>query len=148
MPRWAIHGFIALYLLVQIALPARYYACGDELDERFAWRMFSPTRVLGCEVELTADGQPVRLRSKYHEVWVKLAERGRPAVLDAMVADHCRSARDLRVKLSCKPPPSMVQRLAFAVCRGIAVDGDSCNAVEPAERVMRWPGFNLCGGRP
>ena len=54
------HGFIAVFVAVQLALPLHYYLLRDDHhDERFAWRMFSSTRMLTCTVELRVDDQPV-----------------------------------------------------------------------------------------
>jgi hypothetical protein len=99
-PGWLLVAFLA----VQVAAPLHYYTLRDDrLDERFAWRMFSPTRVIRCEPRFYVDGRPVELGARYHEAWVGLARRGRRAVLDAMAADLCAAhpGGDVALALTC-----------------------------------------------
>lgn len=99
------HGrWIALFLLVQLALPATYYLRSDRHDERFSWRMFSTMRMATCEPEVKAGGQPVALASKFHEAWIELARRGRRSVLEAMGERLCRDHRgqEIVIWLRCR----------------------------------------------
>ena len=142
--------FIALFLGVQIWLPLSYYVGDNHFDERFAWRMFSPTRMAQCKVTVTdhSDGQPknIRLSKHLHIVWINLLKRARPAVIDAVASKLCGEARevgrspDIRIDLACGHPDS--------VTRGICQDtrdrnGDGvpdgytrsnlCNDLEPGD---------------
>jgi hypothetical protein len=97
----AIHVFLA----AQLALPIGYYACrADRHDERFAWRMFSSTRMLTCRAEFTVDAQPVRLSAQFHEAWLTLAKRGRMEVIQSMAEALCERNRgkEVRVNIACK----------------------------------------------
>ncbi|MAE67451.1 MAG: hypothetical protein CMJ18_24585 [Phycisphaeraceae bacterium] len=47
--RHFVSGFIALFLLLQLLVPLRYYL-GGETDERFCWRMFSSVVQRDCRV--------------------------------------------------------------------------------------------------
>jgi hypothetical protein len=113
-----IHSF----LLVQVLLPFSYYlGRPDPNDERFAWRMFSPTRLLHCTPTFVLIGgseeeaQPIRLVGRerspgdfepgaFHEAWVTLAQRGRGAVIDAMAEELCRRhpGRSVRARVACR----------------------------------------------
>lgn len=99
--------FIHLFLAVQIALPLYYYqGRRDRNDERFAWRMFSPTRMLTCQPRFFV-GQPKRPVNPYgvfHEAWVNLARRGRLVVVEQMAARLCREnpGEPVYVDLQCR----------------------------------------------
>jgi len=98
---WFILGFIAL----QLAAPLHYYAMRrDAHDERFAWRMFSPMRMVRCQTRFTVDDKPIGLGSRFHEAWIKLADRGRFSVIEAMGARLCRDNPGKRVvvDLTCR----------------------------------------------
>jgi len=105
---------------VQVLAPLQYYACRrDQNDERFAWRMFSPTRMLACEPSFLVDNQPAQLYATFHEAWIEIARRGRFAVLEAMGARLCKQHAGSEVRLDLK-------------CR--TVDG----------RIETWGGSDLC----
>lgn len=96
--------FIASFLLLQLFLPLRYYlAARDPNDERWAWRMFSPTRMTRCTPDFVMDGRHVNLGTEFHEAWVELAGRGRLAVLDAMGRELCdrHPTAALEVTMTC-----------------------------------------------
>ena len=76
--------FLALVLGSQALLPAHYYLGTDPLDERFAWRMFSPVRMLTCQVEYEVQGVPVALPEHFHSAWITLVKRGRLDVTEAV----------------------------------------------------------------
>ncbi|MBP8811733.1 MAG: hypothetical protein KBG48_30950 [Kofleriaceae bacterium] len=95
-------GFIAL----QLVLPLHYYLVRrDRHDERFAWRMFSSTRMLRCAVEFRIDDRPVELAATFHDAWIALASRGRRVVIEAMGAKLCRAHPGSAViaRLRCTP---------------------------------------------
>ena len=97
--------FIAAFLAVQILAPLHYYVLRhDKHDERFAWRMFSPTRMMTCNPQFTVDGKPLELGSLFHEGWVEIAKRGRFVVIEAMAAKLCRKqpGSAVTVNLVCK----------------------------------------------
>src|SRR5688572_33033463 len=88
--RWP-HGFIAVFVLVQLLLPLHYYvARRDAHDERFAWRMFSPMRMTTCELAMSRDDKPIKLSTEFHMYWVRAAERGRFVVVESMAAHMWR----------------------------------------------------------
>jgi hypothetical protein len=96
---------IAIVLAVQLLAPLDYYACRtDPHDERFAWRMFSPVRMIACEPTFLVDREPVRLAATFHEGWIEIAKRGRFRVLEAMGAKLCRAnpGKEVRLDLQCK----------------------------------------------
>lgn len=82
---------ILAFVTLQLLAPLHYYTVRqDRHDERFAWRMFSSTRMMECEVAFRVDRQPVRLAQTFHEAWIEIARRGRLVVLEAMGARLCR----------------------------------------------------------
>jgi hypothetical protein len=99
---------ILAYVAVQIVAPLHYYTVReDKHDERFAWRMFSTVRMLDCQplsgAMFTVDGKAVPMGNTFHEAWIKLAERGREVVLEAMADKLCRDhpGGDVRLDLTC-----------------------------------------------
>lgn len=136
--RWP-NGFIVAFVGIQLLLPLTYYLARlDTHDERWAWRMFSPTRMVSCDVSFTVDGQPVPLQREFHQAWMEVAQRGRRVVVEEMGARLCRK----------NPGKAVVARLA---CRPIA--SRHSMAPVPAGRSryewLRGPayymgGFNLC----
>jgi hypothetical protein len=101
----AIQIFIGVWLAVQLIVPIGYYAWRkDKNDERFAWRMFSPTRMMTCSPQFSVDGKPLELGTLFHEGWVEIAKRGRFSVLEAMGAKLCAQHKGAAVvlDLQCK----------------------------------------------
>jgi hypothetical protein len=101
-----INAFIYLFLALQLAAPLEYYcARADANDERFAWRMFSPTRMLSCQPEFTVGEarRPVALMSSFHEAWVTIAQRGRLDVIERMgrVLCHRNPGQAVYLRLRC-----------------------------------------------
>src|SRR4051812_34931418 len=97
--------FIVVFLLAQLILPLRYYlAHRDPHDERFAWRMFSPMRMVQCAPSLSIDGKPQTLDREFHEAWVEIAKRGRFVVVEAMGERLCREhpSSSVVITLDCK----------------------------------------------
>lgn len=102
---WLILGFVTIQLLA----PLHYYlARDDKHDERFAWRMFSPMRMMQCDAPrgramFTVDGTPVSLGHTFHEAWIEIAKRGRIVVLEAMAAKLCADhpGAEVRLELRC-----------------------------------------------
>ena len=100
LKRWP-NGFIAAFVLVQLLLPLHYYLGRlDSNDERFAWRMFSPTRMVKCEVSMTVDGQPVPMTREFHQAWIEVAQRGRFVVIEEMAASLCAKNPGKRVDVT------------------------------------------------
>lgn len=90
--------FIGAWLVLQFALPVSYYVDGgDPLDERFAWRMFSPTRMTKCRVALFVGGPTQRrnalMGTELHAMWRGWLIRGRSSVADAYLEERCRRQR-------------------------------------------------------
>lgn len=102
---WLILAFVA----VQLVAPLHYYLVrADKHDERFAWRMFSPMRMMTCDAPaghamFTVDGTRVPLGTTFHEAWVEIAKRGRIGVLERMAAKLCQDhpGSDVRLDLEC-----------------------------------------------
>jgi len=97
--------FIGLFLAIQLALPLSYYTCRqDTFDERFAWRMFSPTRFIKCSVSFTVNGKRENLHQTFHEAWVNLAKRARRDVLWHMADRLCHDNKgaDVRLRMTCR----------------------------------------------
>ncbi|HVV87408.1 MAG TPA: hypothetical protein VHE35_30410 [Kofleriaceae bacterium] len=109
LARWLVRWpgwFIAAFVVVQLALPLDYYlARRDPHDERFAWRMFSPTRMVTCHVTMTVDGQPVTLEKEFHDAWLALAARGRRTVIEQMGYHLCHEHKGAAViaRAQCRP---------------------------------------------
>jgi hypothetical protein len=112
--------FIIPWIAIQLALPLLYYvARRDPHDERFAWRMFSPTRMVQCEPRFSIDDKKLELGNKFHEAWLDIANRGRFAVVEAMGARLCRDLPGKRIQLT-------------LTCRNL--DGTD----------ERWGGYDVC----
>ena len=111
------HVFIVAVLLVQALLPLKHYLGDDPYDERFAWRMFSPTRVVRCTVTYSVDGQAVNLEQHLHSGWITLLKRGRGDVHDAADARMCLTnpGRTVVKSASCKGVDGSTDVLADAV---------------------------------
>lgn len=109
MPRRASIA-IHILLAVQILTPLHYYACnGDMRDERFAWRMFSSTRVEKCSAQFfigDAD-QAIRASTQFHNAWVGIAQRGRKQVIRKMAQTLCdkNPGQAVRVRVQCEQFP-------------------------------------------
>lgn len=87
---------LALFALVSIAIPLRYYLGDDLYDERFAWRMFSRVRVQECSAEVTEDGAPLVVLGRDPSApgilpapWHSLLQRNRPAVVRRFLRWRC-----------------------------------------------------------
>ena len=98
------YGWLWLLVAVQVAIPASYYLRDDRDDERFAWRMFSPMRMVQCEPRFAIDDRPLALAGVFHEAWIELARRGRFVVIEAMAARLCAEHRQasVEVAMSCR----------------------------------------------
>ena len=106
------NGFIALFVLFQLAMPLRYYLLGGGTDERFSWRMFSTIRMQDCEVKVhdlvVTDGRlrprKVELRKMLHGAWVNVLERYRPRAVDKFLRRRCEQpgVKAARYRRECK----------------------------------------------
>ena len=96
--------FIAFVLGVQLLLPLSYYLGEREYDERFAWRMFSPIRMVRCQVVYVVKGEELSLSANFHSAWVTLLQRGREGVVEAVDHRVCLTnpGRDVRKHMRCK----------------------------------------------
>lgn len=118
-----IVGFLGWQLL----FPLRYYLGDDPFDERFAWRMFSPVRLVSCDVRLLdADHRPINLSQGVHVVWVNLLKRARLQVLDAVADRLCADAvaegrpAHMYAEITCPPPDGPTR----GICRQGPRDAD------------------------
>jgi hypothetical protein len=82
--------FILSVVLLQGLIPLHYYlGVSHPYDERFAWRMFSETRLVSCQVQFKAQGQEIALKRSFHSAWVTLLRRGRPGVVKGVQDRVC-----------------------------------------------------------
>ncbi len=96
--------FIVVFVLAQLLIPLHYYVQHrDPHDERFAWRMFSPMRMAQCSPTIKI-GETVQPISRlFHDAWIKIAQRGRFEVVEAMGAELCRRypGKEVTISLDC-----------------------------------------------
>ena len=115
--------FIAAFVVIQLALPLHYYvARRDRHDERFAWRMFSPMRMMTCSDPDDRDlpprfvvaGERISLYGSFHEAWVEIARRGRYAVIEKMLAQLCAKypGKEVRFAMTCTHLDGTEERIA------------------------------------
>lgn len=118
--RIASDVFIAAFLIVQLALPLRYYLGGGGADERFSWRMFSSVRMQRCDVVVDdivdRNGarvpRKVDLRATIHGAWINILERYRSAVVEKMLRRRCAipGVHAARYTRNCKNTDGSKQR--------------------------------------
>lgn len=142
MPRRAKIA-IHLLLALQILLPLHFYACdGDKRDERFAWRMFSSTRVEKCSAQFFLGDSPraIRTANEFHNAWVGIALRGRQSVLEGMARALCEEnpGTAVRVRVLCEKEPGLSARN-----RGLLSDAALTRSSEKVELVADGI-FNFC----
>ena len=123
-------AFIALWLAVQFGVPLHYYLGSQPFEERFAWRMFSPVRMVACQTKFidASDGasQPVRVGTDLHETWAHLMSRARSSVVEAYGRRWCDTERAagrhpvLHVDVTCTNPDTIEK----TICRRGAADDD------------------------
>ncbi len=84
--------FIGVFLAFQLILPLRFYVI-DNLDERFAWRMFINPHHKTCtpQVTVTAHGQehhvdPVEI---LHPAWISNIQENRPEIIEPYLVRLC-----------------------------------------------------------
>jgi hypothetical protein len=111
----AVKYFIGVFLVIQVFAPAQYYALREDTnDERFAWRMFSPTRMLACDPDFTIGDatEPVDLMKEFHEAWLTIAKRGRLDVVERMGETLCERypGQPVKAVLTCKTVEGKVER--------------------------------------
>jgi len=94
--RALVIGGVAVALIVQLAIPLRYYLGEDRFDERFAWRMFSAVRVYRCDLAAydVNDGRQtqVNLGRTIHVAWITTMRRSREGVLQRYLSWRCDTA--------------------------------------------------------
>ena len=102
-----------IFAAIQIAIPMHYYLSRrytvQKFDERFAWRMFSTTRMARCidsesqEIQPTffVDGAKINLTGRFHEAWIALAKRGRLSVTEEMAKHLSSQGRKVQVRYRC-----------------------------------------------
>ena len=123
--RWLL---ILAVVAVNLLVPLSYYVVpGDRYDERFAWRMFSSTRMARCDVRFTAGGRNVTLPSVFHTAWIKTAKRGRGNVVAAMGQHLCSlegHGPPVTLSMSCKGVDGTVDEIADGTVNLCAESGD------------------------
>ncbi len=117
-------AFIVLFLGGQLLAPASYYLWRDNpMDERFAWRMFSPVRMVRCTAYAFEGQEKVNLSNQVHMVWTTLMRRGRLDVVDAVAAQLCETSATGQVsfEVQCILPDGEVwrpRRAGNSLCEG------------------------------
>lgn len=88
--RWIAIG-AAVFVLVQLAIPLRYYLNAPTPDERFAWRMFSSVRMVDADATLidivARDGERIERPVPFGAVasWRSALEVQRPDVVEKVM---------------------------------------------------------------
>ncbi len=112
-PRHAVNVFIALFLLVQLLLPLRYYLGSRGSDERFSWRMFSTNWAQksdalargqidiretlqrgGRQIERTVPIQPL-----LPPIWIRLLGQDGPRAIESFLCWRCEEVRAEQIVL-------------------------------------------------
>lgn len=94
--------FIVLFLGSQLLIPLTYYLNRgdpyDAYDERFAWRMFSPIRMVRCDVTLSEDrgDGPHALQASREMAlpWDNWMKRGHRRVILGFARHRCEAAQN------------------------------------------------------
>jgi hypothetical protein len=110
--RWKprVRIFVALFVILQLLVPLRYYLGDDPYDERFSWRMFSAVRVHRCRVNAaeTIGGTPraIDLNREIHRAWINTLSRNRDAVTRKFLWSRCggEGVSEVRVINNCVDP--------------------------------------------
>jgi hypothetical protein len=115
------HVFVLGFLSVQFGLPLSYYLVRDDpYDERFAWRMFSPIRMVECQAQFSDGGEPVDLAPHLAQAWRTWLERGHARVAREFGRHYCAEQRlvgedpQLTVDFRCRLPDGAIDRLVPA----------------------------------
>lgn len=118
--RWRDHLIVLLFLSLQLGVPISYYLGDDVYDERFAWRMFSPIRMVKCDVRFSETPditQAIRLDREIGETWINWMRRGHHRVIDGYARFHCQQASakgeeaSLHAQVACHLPDGAMDRL-------------------------------------
>lgn len=85
---------LGAFFCLQIWLPLSYYLGDDPSDERFAWRMFSTTRLAKCKTSVVAAQQSqlesrLDAREHLHVAWVTNMTRNRQRVIETYLERVC-----------------------------------------------------------
>ena len=116
-----------LFLGIQTALPLRYYLGSDPYDERFAWRMYSPVFLAGCQVNfstkhgLQGDGtHTVDPEELVHSAAVTLMRLGRSEAVERFAELWCprHPGAPLYAQHTCMQP----ETLDRMICHTLKVD--------------------------
>jgi len=86
------HFLILGIIIFQLVLPLKYYMSQDIFDERFAWRMFSPVRMVSCSYEFFEGEKKVKVQlfKEIHIAFLSLIKRGRMAVVKEYLSFKCK----------------------------------------------------------
>ena len=145
------HALVTGFLFAQLAIPASYYVRDDPYDERFAWRMFSPTRMVRCQVAFTSEQNgrrtPVALQREVGQTWRGWMQRGHVRVVRGFGRDWCA-----RNDTSAAPPRLFVDmRCAMPNGRpatSIAISSRRSPTVAMNRFWMKWNPFCNLPVRP
>ncbi len=102
---------VLAFLGLQLGLPLSYYLGHDRYDERFAWRMFSPQRMVRCQVSVRDSGT-VSVSSEVAAPWVSWMRRGHLRVVYAYAERRCaEQGGPLFIDLRCRLPDGTIDQL-------------------------------------
>jgi len=111
------HGLVIAFLALQLGLPASYYFTrGDRYDERFAWRMFSPIRMVTCQARFRDGDRSVDVGRHLAQVWRTWLKRGHARVARGFGEHYCAEQRrlggepELTVDYRCRLPDGTLDR--------------------------------------
>ena len=114
------HLVVLAFLGIQLGLPSSYYPGDDIYDERFAWRMFSPIRMVKCDVAFAETAnmeRPISLKREIGLPWINWMKRGHRRVMEGYAAHYCEAAEaegataSLHSQVSCRLPDGEVDHL-------------------------------------
>lgn len=96
--------FIAAFVAAQFVIPLTYLGREDGSDDRFTWRSLASEAAPRCQTRaelVPAEGARigVALQSVVHPGWVPFVQRGRQAVVDALLRAQCAAHGVERVEL-------------------------------------------------
>jgi hypothetical protein len=112
---------ILAFLAIQFALPISYYLTRDRFDERFAWRMFSPIRMVRCQVSFFAavndsPQQQLSINTELSQPWSNWMRRGHTKIVRAFADYYCTKQDsadqkiELFVDLTCRLPDKTIHQ--------------------------------------
>ena len=111
---------IGAFIVFQVAMPVSYYLSDDPSDERFAWRMFSVTRMTQCSHNAQAikpsGKETLNLREHLHVAWITNVARNRTRVIETYLDRVCEDgAEQVQVVNQCRSPGGATQTFTYSM---------------------------------